>query len=304
MSATKKITATINGILNINKPPARTSQDIVSFIKHLSKQRHVGHAGTLDPIATGVLPICLGQATRMSSFIMETHKTYIAEITLGISTNTYDSEGTVVQQKDPSYVTKAQVNEILPTLTGKIMQKPPAFSALKHQGKRLYELARAGIEVETNAREVMVYRLELIGWNPPCLIIEVECGKGTYIRSIAHDIGQFLGCGAHISALTRTKYGPFNIEDSVSLPQIEDAFTHGYWQELLHPMDIVINDWYAVIVSPEQERAILNGGPITYPPCNIETRCRAYSSDGRFLAVLRSLPDTAIWQPEKVFHNE
>ena len=304
MSAKKNTAATINGILNINKPPARTSQDIVSFVKHLSKQRHVGHAGTLDPIATGVLPICLGQATRMSSFIMENRKTYIAEITLGISTNTYDREGEVVQQKDPSYVTKAQVNEILPTFTGKILQKPPAFSALKHQGKRLYELARAGIEVETNAREVIVYRLELLEWNPPCLIIEVECGKGTYIRSIAHDIGQSLGCGAHISALIRTNYGPFNIEDSISLPQLEDAFNHEYWQELLYPMDIVINDWIAVIVTPEQERDILNGRTLQRPVDNTETRCRAYSSDGRFLAILRSLPDKATWQPDKVFHNE
>jgi tRNA pseudouridine55 synthase len=304
MSATKRTIATINGILNINKPPARTSQDIVSFVKHLSKQRHVGHAGTLDPIATGVLPICLGQATRMSSFIMETHKTYIAEIRLGISTNTYDSEGAVVQQKDHSYVTKAQIDELLPAFTGKIMQKPPSFSALKQKGKRLYELARAGIEVEADAREVTIYQLGLLEWNPPCLIIEVECSKGTYIRSIAHDIGQSLGCGAHISALIRTKYGPFNIEDSVSLPQLEDAFKHEYWQELLYPMDIVINDWIAVIVTPEQEYAILNGRTIPYSADNIETRCRAYSSDGRFLAVLRSLPDKEIWQPEKVFHNE
>lgn len=304
MSATKKTATTINGILNINKPPARTSQDIVSFVKYLSKQRHVGHAGTLDPIATGVLPICLGQATRMSSFIIETRKTYIAEITLGISTDTYDREGVVVQQKDPSYVTEAQINELLPTLTGKIMQKPPSFSALKHHGKRLYELARAGIEVDTNAREIIVYRLKLIGWSPPYLIIEVECGKGTYIRSIAHDIGQLLGCGAHISALIRTQYGPFNIEDSISLPQLEDAFKHEYWQELLYPIDIAVNDWIAVIVTPEQELAILNGRTIPYSADNTETRCRAYSSDGRFLAILRSLPDKATWQPEKVFRNE
>ena len=235
---------------------------------------------------------------------MENHKNYLAEITLGISTNTYDCEGTIVQQKDPSYVTKAQIDKLLPTLTGKIMQKPPSFSALKHQGKRLYELARAGIEIEANAREVIVYRLELLEWNPPCLVIEVECSKGTYIRSIAHDIGQSLNCGAHISALMRTKYGPFNIEDSISLPQLEDAFKYEYWQELLYPMDIVINDWIAVIVTPEQERAILNGRTIPYSADNIETRCRAYSSDGRFLAVLQSLPDKAIWQPDKVFHNE
>jgi tRNA pseudouridine55 synthase len=235
---------------------------------------------------------------------METRKTYVAEITLGISTNTYDREGAIVQQKDPSYVTKAQIDELLPTFTGKILQKPPSFSALKFQGKRLYELARAGIEVETDAREVTVYRLELLEWNPPCLIIEVECSKGTYIRSIAHDIGQSLGCGAHISALIRTKYGPFNINDSVTLPQFEDAFKHEYWQELLYPMDIVINDWIAVIVTPEQERAILNGRTLPCSADNTETRCRAYSIDGRFLAILRSMTDKTIWQPEKVFHNE
>jgi tRNA pseudouridine55 synthase len=304
MSAKKNTAATINGILNVNKPTARTSQDIVSFVKHLSKQRHVGHAGTLDPIATGVLPICLGQATRMSSFIMETSKTYIAEITLGISTNTYDREGTIVQQKDPSYVTKTNITELLPTLTGKVMQKPPSFSALKRQGKRLYELARSGIEVETVAREITIYRMDLLEWNPPCLIIEVECSKGTYIRSIAHDIGQSLGCGAHISALIRTKYGPFGIEDSVSLPQLEDAFSHEYWQELIYPMDIIINDWTAVILTPEQELDILNGRAIPNSTEKTAPRCRAYSSDGRFLAILRSVPDKAAWQPEKVFHNE
>jgi tRNA pseudouridine55 synthase len=240
----------------------------------------------------------------MSSFIMESRKTYIAEITLGISTNTYDREGTVVQRKDPSYVTKTEVDKLLPALTGNIMQKPPAFSALKHQGKRLYELAREGIEIETAAREVTIHRIELLEWNPPCLIIEVECGKGTYIRSIAHDIGESLSCGAHISALVRTKYGPFNIEDSISLPQIEEAFNHEYWRELLYPMDIAINDWTAVIVTPEQERDILDGRPLPSAADNTETRCRAYSSDGRFLAILRSLPDKTVWQPDKVFHNE
>ena len=304
MSAKKNITATINGILNINKPPDRTSQDIVSYVKHLSKQRRVGHAGTLDPIATGVLPICLGQATRMSSFIMEYRKTYVAEITLGISTNTYDREGTAVKQKDPSYVTKDQIDGLLPTLTGKIMQKPPAFSALKRNGKRLYELARLGIDVETEAREVTVYRIELLEWNSPCLTIEVECGKGTYIRSIAHDIGQSLGCGAHISELTRTKYGPFDIKDSIDLPQLENAFNHELWRELLYPMDIAISDWMMLTIDEEQELAILNGRSIPYSVDCIETRCRAYSSSGRFLAILRYLPDKALWQPEKVFHNE
>jgi tRNA pseudouridine55 synthase len=303
MSAKKNTAATINGILNINKPPNRTSQDIVSFVKHLSRQRRVGHAGTLDPIATGVLPICLGQATRMSSFIMEHRKTYVAEITLGISTNTYDREGLAIHRKDPSYVTRNQIDGLLPTLTGTIMQKPPAFSALKRQGKRLYELAREGLEVETDAREVTIYRIELLDWNPPFVIIDVECGKGTYIRSIAHDIGESLGCGGHISQLTRTQYGPFDIKDSIDLQQLENAFSNESWRELLYPMDIAICDWMRVIVDREQELAILNGRDIPCSVDNLEPRCRAYSRDGRFLAIMSYLPDKAVWQPQKVFHD-
>ncbi|MFA5368194.1 MAG: tRNA pseudouridine(55) synthase TruB [Dehalococcoidia bacterium] len=304
MSTKKNTAATISGILNINKPPDRTSQDVVSFVKRLSKQRRVGHAGTLDPLATGVLPICLGQATRMSSFFMELRKTYVAEITLGISTNTYDREGTVTQQKDPSYVTKEQIDGLLPALTGTIMQKPPAFSALKRQGKRLYELARMGIDVEPDAREVSIYRIEVLDWNTPLLTVEVECGRGTYIRSIAKDIGDDLGCGGHISRLIRTRYGPFDIKDSIGLPQLEDYFDNGCWRELLHPLDVAIADWPALTVDGEQELAINNGRDIPSLGDNAENRCRAYSSDGRFLAIMRYLPDKESWHPEKVFQHE
>lgn len=234
---------------------------------------------------------------------MESRKTYVAEITLGISTNTYDREGTAIHRKDPSYVTRNQIDGLLPTLTGTIMQKPPAFSALKRQGKRLYELAREGLEVETDAREVTIYRIELLDWNPPFIIIEVECGKGTYIRSIAHDIGESLGCGGHISQLTRTRYGPFDIKDSIDLQQLENAFSNERWRELLYPMDIAIGDWMMLTIDEEQELAILNGRSIPYSVDCIETRCRAYSSNGRFLAILRYLPDKAVWQPEKVFHD-
>ena len=294
----------MDGILNINKPAGKTSFGIVAIIKRLTGERHVGHAGTLDPIATGVLPICLGQAARMSAFIMETPKTYIAEVLLGISTDSYDAKGTTLQETNPSYVAKEQVEALLPSLIGTILQKPPAYSALKRQGKRFYELARAGINVKPDAREVRVYRLELLEWKPPRFVIEVECGKGTYIRSIAHDIGQSLGCGAHIAALRRTRYGPFDIEDSISLPQLEDAFANGYWPELLYPMDFVLQDWAAVILSEEHEHAIRNGRPIPYAAGDVATRCRAYSIDGRFIAILRSLPDSGLLQPDKVFLAE
>jgi tRNA pseudouridine55 synthase len=240
----------------------------------------------------------------MSDFIMETSKTYIAEVLLGISTDTYDAEGKILQETDPSYIDRKQLEALLPSLTGTILQRPPAYSALKSHGKRFYELARAGIDVVPDAREVRVYRLELLEWKPPRFVIEVECGKGTYIRSIAHDIGQALGCGAHISALRRTKYGPFDIEDSVSMPQLEDAFASGYWPELLYPMDFVLQDWQAVIVSEEHERDIRNGRPIPYAAVDIATRCRAYSTDGRFIAILRYLPDSGLLQPDKVFTSE
>ena len=304
MSAKKNTAATISGILNINKPTDRTSQDIVSFVKRLSKQRRVGHAGTLDPLATGVLPVCLGQATRMSSFFMEYRKTYVAEITLGVSTNTYDREGTVTQEKDYSHVTKEQIDLLLPALTGTIMQKPPAFSALKHQGKRLYELARLGIDVEIEAREISIYRIELMDWNPPLLTIEVECGRGTYIRSIAQDIGEALDCGGHISRLIRTRYGPFDIKDSIGLTQLENSFNNERWRELLYPMDIAIADWPALTVNSEQELAIRNGRDISCLSDNTENRCRAYSNDGRFLAIMQFLPDKAAWHPDKVFQHE
>ena len=291
----------INGILNINKPVGKTSLGVVSLVRRWSRQRHIGHAGTLDPMAAGVLPVCMGQATRLTSFITESHKTYLAEIELGVSTDTYDTEGSITRRADPSSVTREQVEKLIPSFSGTILQKPPMYSALKYQGKRLYNLARAGIEIERPEREVEVFRLELTGWQPPCFSIEVECGKGTYIRSLAHDMGQALGCGAHLKGLTRTSCGPFDIADSLTLNQVEDSFQSGYWQDLLRPMDTVLGHLTAVIVSEADERSIGNGRPIALGNYKDETYCRAYSADGRLLAVLRFLPHEGLWQPEKVF---
>ncbi|MBE0415728.1 MAG: tRNA pseudouridine(55) synthase TruB [Dehalococcoidia bacterium] len=294
----------IDGILNINKPAGETSLEVVDLVRRLSGQRHIGHAGTLDPGATGVLPICLGQAARVASFIVEAHKTYQAEIELGVSTDTYDAEGKVTQRVDPSYITLERVERVLPSLSGSILQKPPMYSALKHQGKRLYELARAGIEVEREERRVEVFRLEIVDWQPPIFTIDVECGKGTYIRCLAHDLGESLGCGAHLRKLVRLRCGFFDISDSLTLPQLEDSFQHNYWQHLLYPMDVVIEHWVAAIVSKEKEHDIRNGRPLALGEGDDKAHCRAYSLDGRFLAVLRFLPEKGLWQPEKVFSSE
>ena len=240
----------------------------------------------------------------MSPFIVAASKTYQAEIELGVATDTYDAEGKVTQRVDPSHITREQVEELFPSLSGTILQKPPMYSAIKHQGERLYKLARAGFTVEREERKVEVYRLELLQWHPPFFTIEVECGKGTYIRSLAHELGQSLGCGAYITRLVRLRCGPFNITDSLTVPQLEDAFRHNYWQDFLYPMDIVLEHWIAAIVGEEKERAISNGRPLALNTSDDKGHCRAYSLDGRFLAVLRFLPQERVWQPEKVFPSE
>ena len=291
----------INGILNINKPAGKTSAWVVSRVRRCSGERHVGHVGTLDPLAVGVLPICVGQAAKMSAFILAQHKTYLAEIELGISTDTDDLEGRITQVGDPSHITSEQIQKLLTDFTGVISQRPPMYSAIKHQGKRLYDIARSGIEVERDEREVQVFRIELLQWQPPSFTVAVECGKGTYIRSLAHDIGQRLGCGAHLKGLIRTSCGPFNIKDSITIHQLEDAFENDYWQDLLYPMDMVLENYTAAILNAEQERAIRNGRPLNLNIVSAGEHCRAYSPDGRFLALLRYLPDSGVWQPEKVF---
>lgn len=291
----------IDGILNINKPTGITSLEVVKIVRRLSGERGVGHAGTLDPGATGVLPVCLGQATRVIPFIVEAHKIYLAEIELGVSTDTYDADGNVTQKVDPSNITREQVEGVLPSFSGSILQKPPMYSAVKYQGKRLYDLARSGIEVEREPRRADVFRLKLMDWRPPHCTIVVECGKGTYIRSLAHDLGQSLGCGAHVRELARLRSGIFDIDDSVTIPQLEASFKHNYWQDILYPLDVVLEDWMAVIVSGEKEHAIKNGQQLTLGEGEDEDYCRAYSIDGRFLAVLHFLPEKNLWQPVKVF---
>ena len=223
----------VDGILNINKPGDITSFGLVAMVKRLSGERRVGHAGTLDPAATGVLPVCLGRGTRVIEFLVDTTKAYRAEIELGVTTDTYDASGRIIQRGDPSGVSREQLQSALASFCGLTRQTPPMFSAVKYQGKPLYQLARAGITVERRSRLVEIHNLELIDWQPPVATIEVVCSKGTYIRSLAYDLGQTLGCGAHLRSLIRLRCGLFNISDAISLSQLEDAFRYGYWQHFV-----------------------------------------------------------------------
>jgi tRNA pseudouridine55 synthase len=308
----------MDGILNINKPYGITSFGVVSLIKRLSGQRRVGHAGTLDPAATGVLPVCLGQGTRVIEFLVDTTKAYRAEIELGVATDTYDASGRVIQQGDPTGISRAQLDSALASFCGLIQQVPPLYSALKYQGKPFYELARAGITVELRSRPVSIHQLDLIDWQPPLVTIEVVCSKGTYIRSLAHDLGQLLGCGAHLKNLIRLKCGLFDIKDAVSVPQLEDAFRHGYWQQFIYSIDSVLIGLTAIVVSDDEEKCIRNGRSLVLEDggrkvgsnslklpiageTSLENLCRAYALDGSFLGVLRFNPENGQWHPQKVF---
>jgi tRNA pseudouridine55 synthase len=295
----------IDGILNINKPAGKTSFEVVALVRRLSGERRVGHGGTLDPEATGVLPIGLGRGTRVTAFLAEESKVYQAQVELGTATDTYDASGKITCTGDVSTVTREQVEAALASFRGLIEQIPPLYSALKYQGQPLYRLARAGIEVPRPPRKVNIFRLELLHFELPLLTLEVTCSKGTYIRSLAHDLGQALGCGAHLKSLVRLKSGPFHLSEAVSLPQLEDAFRHRYWQLLLHPLDVVLLRLMAIIVGEENERAIVNGRPLLLPGGNAgpsQGRAgelyRAYSRDGRLIALLRC--DGSTLQAEKV----
>jgi len=298
----------LDGILNINKPPGRTSYSIVAAVKRLSGERRVGHAGTLDPDASGVLPVCLGRSTRIVEFLVDTTKTYRAVIELGKATDTYDASGRITQQGDPSGIDRNQLEITLASFRGSIRQTPPIYSALKHKGQPLYTLARAGIEVERRSRMVRIHRLELMSWEPPSVMLEIECGKGTYIRSLAHDLGQALGCGAYLKSLVRTRYGIFDIKDAVSMSQLEEAFCHGYWEHFLYPIDIVLQDFSAVVIDEADEEAMKKGSLLSLQQ-NINSNshqryCRAYSRDGRFLGILQRATDKGLWQPKKVIVYE
>ncbi len=295
----------MNGILNIDKPPGSTSFDIVAIIRKLIGQRRVGHAGTLDPMASGVLPVCFGQGTRIIEFLQEASKVYRAQIELGTTTDSHDASGKVMKQSDYSSISRKQLIEALDNFRGAIRQKPPMFSAVKHNGRRLYDLARQGISVERKSRPANIYRLDLTDYNPPLFTLEIECSRGTYIRSLAHDLGELLGCGAHLSELIRLSYGPFDIKDALSLAQLEDAVINNVWQHHVFSIDSVLRDWPRITASEEQEWFIKNGVAVDIAEkpadANDQQRCLAYTETGELLAILLFNAEGGRWRPHKVF---
>ena len=306
MPSVQRTRPVADGILVLDKPKNVTSMEMVRLAKRVTRVKRVGHAGTLDPIATGVLPICFGQATRLMEFMVDGRKIYKAEFTLGAATDTYDADGTQTHTGDASSVTREDVEAKLGDFLGAILQRPPMYSALKHEGQRLYELARAGVEVEREEREVVVHDIELLDWAPPKLTLRVECGRGFYMRTLADDLGESLGCYAHLSELERARSGEFSIEDSVSAEELGQVEDEEAWRDLLLPPDAALRGLETLSVDSAAERHIRDGRSITLPATStyakhLEAR-RAYSTDGRFLAVVRfNRPDSS-WQPERVFN--
>lgn len=297
----------VHGILNVNKPAGWTSFAVVAYIRKRTRVRRVGHGGTLDPIGTGVLPIGLGQATRLLEYLLEGRKSYRVRIRLGISTTTYDAEGDPVFTADPSGITADDIQAVLPFFEGYFQQLPPLYSAIKHHGTPLYEYARAGEPVERQPRWVTVYRINLLAFDNPYFDLEVECGRGTYIRSIAHEIGERLGCGAHVAALVRTQVGPFRLEEAVAFDTLREALDRGDWQDYLLAPDSALLDWNAAILSLEKAHFLRQGRPVVVHPIKRNFQilpghlCRVYDLEGRFVGIIRHEEGGLMWRPEKVF---
>ena len=259
----------------------------------------MGHAGTLDPFATGVLLLCLGQATRVSEYLMDAPKLYRALIRFGVATDTYDATGhETATAPVPSDLDR--ISALLPSFTGHIRQTPPAYSALKIAGVPAYRRARRGEAVVPEARIVEVYRLEVRSWTPPDLDLEVECGRGTYVRSLAHDLGQAAGSAAHLAALQRRAVGPFRVEQATSLPELEALVGRGDWRVLLHPLDEALLHVPALIVGLEDASRLQHGQPlVANGPA--EGLRRIYGPQGRLVALVEGDPRAGLWRPHKVF---
>jgi tRNA pseudouridine55 synthase len=288
------------GILNINKARGMTSHDVVARVRRITGQRKVGHAGTLDPMATGVLLLCLGKATRVSEYLMANDKVYHARVQLGITTETYDIEGQITGRAEIDHVTRAQVEHELEMLTAISEQVPPMYSAIKHKGAPLYRLARRGETVTRKARTIEIERLDLLEWSPPQLQLEIHCSKGTYVRSLAHDLGQRLGCGAHLTGLVRVSSGRFHIQEAATVEDVERATAQGQLGQLLSPLDVALEIFPAVTVDQATRKSIIFGQRVQLEEKPDSHMCRAYAANGQLVALLRYL-ENGLWQPHKVF---
>lgn len=272
----------MNGILLIDKPPLWTSNDVVSKLKGVLKERRIGHSGTLDPLATGLLAVFAGRATRAVSFAESHDKRYTAALRLGLRTDTQDISGNVIS-KGQTDVKDEELDKVLSCFVGEIEQTPPMYSAVRVKGKRLYELARKGIEVERKPRMITVYSIERKGRESGDIVLDIKCSKGTYIRTLCSDIGEMLGCGACMSALRRTEAGMFSVENAYTLDEVIREAEIGDVSSLLLPTETIFSEYERITVSASAEAKVRNGNPVSFSAP--DGTYRVCSQQGEFLAL-------------------
>jgi len=294
----------ISGVLVIDKPTGMTSHDVVNIVRRGTGIRRAGHTGTLDPRASGVLVILVGPAVRLSEYISASDKRYQAIIRMGSATDTYDAEGAFTREEVPVDVTEEQFEAELKKFEGEVEQTPPAYSAVKVNGRKAYEMARKGEEVELEPRMIQVHHLEVLEWATPEVVVDVHCSSGTYIRSLANDLGEVLGCGAYLVGLRRTKNGRFSLRDSVPLRKLKEAFEAGDWYKYLIPAAESLADWYSVELDPDEVETLRHGQRVKADPGTETEMARGISDAGELVALLKlvEVEDGSLeWHPKKVF---
>lgn len=298
----------MNGIINVYKEQGFTSHDVVAKLRGILHRKKIGHTGTLDPDAVGVLPVCVGKATKVCDFLTDRDKTYIAVVKLGIRTDTLDMSGTILE-KNPVQVTEEQILSVLSAFTGTISQIPPMYSAIKINGKKLYELARNGQEIERKPRQVTIHELlpEEMNLQADEFTIKVTCSKGTYIRSLCQDIGEKLGCGAAMKSLVRTRVGQFSLAGAKTLSEIETFCLENEPEKLLLPIDSVFEQYAACRIEEKAIKYLKNGNPVKPYFCDYKAAdgeiVRMYGGGDEFYAIYRYDEKDAMYRVVKMFHE-
>ena len=289
----------VDGFLNVCKPLGWTSHDVVGFVRRRIGQRRVGHAGTLDPAAAGVLPLCLGRATRLAERVAGGTKVYGADIVLGVTTDSGDADGRVLDARPAPACGLPALVRALSAQLGRIAQVPPSYSALKLQGVPAYARVRRGEVVALSPREVTIHALAIVDWQPPRLSVIIHCSKGTYVRALARDLGEVLDCGAHLDALVRLAVGSFRLETAISLDELEAAIAQDFWRDLVLPPDAALAEQPALILDDSAPRHFLHGQG--WPGPALSPQARAYGADGAFLGLARAESGGLRWQPALSF---
>jgi len=298
----------ISGILVVDKPVGMTSHDVVQAIRNGTGIRRAGHTGTLDPRASGVLVVLIGPAVRLSEFVSASDKRYQAIIRLGATTDTFDADGRFTRPAEtaPVDVSEELFETTLKQFIGEIEQTPPPYSAVKVKGRRAYDMARKGEEVELEPRKIQVYHLDVLEWAPPEVVIDVHCSSGTYVRSLANDLGEQLGCGAYLVGLRRTKSGRFSLRDATPLRKLQEAFQAGNWYQYLIPAAEALGEWPAVELNPDEVEEVKHGHRVKAAPDTQPGMVRGVSMAGELIAIMELVTgeDGSLeWQPKKVFFS-